>query len=175
MKQLPTSMQRLALKTVAGVGLCAWLAGAGVPAVHADGAPGDQAQEAGTATSPKHAARSKKAKHSKAAVDPQPSAAEAKTSAAIPQPAAAAPPEPAFCKLNEPEQPRGGRVDVLGDRFGSAPVVRIAGKPARILLRKQDRISVQIPADSDGGEITVLNQGKVESCGTLVIIGKNRE
>src|ERR1700712_285446 len=174
MKQLPTSMQRLALKTVAGVGLCAWLAGAGVPAVHADGAPGDQAQEAGTAKTPKHAARSKKAKKSKDAAEPQPSAADAKPSAPAPQPPpAAAPPEPPFCKLNEPEQPRGGRVDVLGDRFGSAPVVRIAGKPARILLRKQDRISVQIPADSDGGEITLLNQGKVESCGTLVIIGKN--
>jgi hypothetical protein len=65
-------------------------------------------------------------------------------------------------------------VDVLGERFGSAPVVRIAGKPARILIRKQDRISVQVPADSNGGEITLLNDGKVASCGTLVIIGKNR-
>ena len=79
-----------------------------------------------------------------------------------------------MCKLGEAEQPRGGRLDVLGDRFGSAPVVRIAGKPARILIRKQDRISVQVPADSNGGEITLLNDGKVASCGTLVIIGKNR-
>jgi hypothetical protein len=63
---------------------------------------------------------------------------------------------------------------VLGDRFGASPVVRIAGKPARMLIRKADRVSVQVPADSDGGEITLLNDGKVFPCGTLVIIGKNR-
>lgn len=180
MKQLPKLMQRLALRPLAGshivaVALCAWLAGADVPAVYADGAPGDQAQDPGSAKSAKHAARSKKAKQKKDTAEQQPSAAGAKPTAPIAQPPAAPPPEPPFCKLNEPEQPRGGRVDVLGDRFGTAPVVRIAGKPARILLRKQDRISVQIPADSNGGEITLLNEGKVESCGTLVIIGKNRE
>jgi len=110
-----------------------------------------------------------------------PTAATAPADAPKPAPAPAAPapqPEAAqvdpVCKLGEAEQPRGGRLDVLGDRFGSAPVVRIEGKPARILLRKQDRISVQIPADSNGGEITLLNDGKVASCGTLVIIGKNR-
>jgi hypothetical protein len=160
MKQLPKTMQRWALRSLAGVGLCTWLVGA---SVHAEGTPSEPAGKHAT-----HKVKSKKAK------ELPPSAAEAK-----PVPPAAAepapPPEPPFCKLNEPEQPRGGRVDVLGDRFGSAPVVRIAGKPARILLRKTDRISVQIPPDSDGGEITLLNEGKVESCGTLVIIGKNRE
>jgi hypothetical protein len=78
------------------------------------------------------------------------------------------------CRLADNEQPRGGRLDVVGDRFGTAPVVRIAGKPARMLVRKQDRISVQVPADSNGGEITLLNDGKVFPCGTLVIIGKDR-
>ena len=162
MKQLPKTMQRLALLALL----------ASASSAYADG---DQPVEPGKAaegSKAKHAARSKKAKKA----SPQPSAAEDKPVVAVaPQPPAAPPPEPPFCKLNEPEQPRGGRIDVLGDRFGSAPVVRIAGKPARILLRKQDRISVQIPADSDGGEITLLNEGKVESCGTLVIIGKNRE
>jgi hypothetical protein len=90
------------------------------------------------------------------------------------------PPQPSasgagpICSLAEPEQPRGGRLDVLGDRFGSAPVVRIAGKPARMLERRADRISVQIPADSDGGAITLQNDGKALACGNLVIIGKNR-
>lgn len=89
-----------------------------------------------------------------------------------PQPSAAAT-DPA-CSLLEPEQPRGGRLDVVGNRFGTAPVVRIAGRPARQLERRNDRISVQIPADSDGGPITLLNDGKALACGNLVIIGKNR-
>lgn len=92
-----------------------------------------------------------------------------------PPPAAtpAAPPKPA-CTLAEAEQPRGGRLEVLSDAFGSAPVVRIAGKPARMIERRPDRVSVQVPADSDGGPITLLHDGKTSSCGNLVIIGKNR-
>jgi hypothetical protein len=168
MKQLPERMQRLALQSLAGVGLCTWLLGA---SVYAQGAPEDQGKTAAKHAAPAKA-KAKKAKDAHEVKEAPPSAAAAQPVAPLP---AAPPPEPPFCKLNEPEQPRGGRIDVLGDRFGSAPVVRIAGKPARILLRKTDRISVQIPADSNGGEITLLNEGKVESCGTLVIIGKNRE
>jgi hypothetical protein len=87
------------------------------------------------------------------------------------QPAAAAPP---ICTLEDREQPRGGRLDVLGSEFGQAPVVRIAGRPARMIERRADRISVQVPADSDGGEITLLHDGKSDGCGKLIIIGKNR-
>jgi hypothetical protein len=112
---------------------------------------------------------------------PQPIAA-APTVAAKPAPAAVAPPPPAAapkpagptCSLEEPEQPRGGRLDVLGNDFGKAPVVRIAAKPARIIERRSDRISVQVPADSDGGPITVQSDGRSLACGKLVIIGKNR-
>lgn len=138
--------------------------------VHADADPSSD-------SSKQKPAKSKAKSVKKAADSATPPSAAA--SADAEKPAAPAPqPEAAqvdpVCKLGEPEQPRGGKIDVFGDRFGSAPVVRIAGKPARILLRKQDHISVQIPADSNGGEITLLNDGKVASCGTLVIIGKNR-
>jgi hypothetical protein len=78
------------------------------------------------------------------------------------------------CKVEEPEQPRGGRLDVTGTNFGQAPVVRIAGKPARMLERREDLLSVQVPADSNGGPVSVQAQGKTEPCGALVIIGKNR-
>jgi hypothetical protein len=114
----------------------------------------------------------------------QPAAATAAQLAQAPQPTLRltgdTPPPPTAasgqtsCSLAEPEQPRGGRLDVLGERFGSAPVVRIAGKPARMLERRADRISVQIPADSDGGAITLQSDGKALTCGKLVIIGKNR-
>lgn len=77
------------------------------------------------------------------------------------------------CKLDDPEVPRGGRLDVSGSKLGSSPVVRIAGKPARILERREDRISVQVAADSDGGAVTVNTDGKSADCGQLVIIGKN--
>src|SRR4051794_25199296 len=80
----------------------------------------------------------------------------------VPKPAPSQPPKPApkptpaapsgpSCKLENPESPRGGRLDVSGERFGQAPVVRIAGKPARILERRENRISVQVAADSNGG------------------------
>jgi cytoskeletal protein RodZ len=92
------------------------------------------------------------------------------TPAPVPRQAANQP----SCTLVDAEQPRGGRLEVLGARFGASPVVRIAGKPARMIERKADRLSVQVPADSNGGLITLLNEGKSSSCGTLVIIGKNR-
>jgi len=100
--------------------------------------------------------------------------------AATPPAAAAAPVKPAAppskppCSLTDPEQPRGGRLELVAEHFGSVPVVRISGKPARMLERRETRVSVQIPADSDGGPITVLQDGHSLECGTLVIIGKNR-
>jgi hypothetical protein len=78
------------------------------------------------------------------------------------------------CAIEEPEQPRGGRLDVSGSGFGQAPVVRIAGRPVRMLERREDLLSVQVPADSNGGPVSVQAQGVTEPCGALVIIGKNR-
>jgi hypothetical protein len=89
-----------------------------------------------------------------------------------PQPVAAVP--RTTCSLEEREQPRGGRLDVVGSGFGQAPVVRIAQRPVRMLERRTDRVSVQVPADSDGGEVTLQTEGRSASCGALVIIGKNR-
>lgn len=166
MKVLPKPMQRVALNSLAaGLIACASLATA-----QAEDKPQPGAEQ------PKAPAKAKAKKPKKA---PQPSAAEP-----TPPPAAAAkvtpvapapkPEPPPLCTLGEAEQPRGGKLDVLGEHFGSAPVVRIAGKPARILIRKQDRISVQIPADSDGGPITLQDEKKTGDCGTLVIIGKDR-
>ncbi|HKP59475.1 MAG TPA: hypothetical protein VJV78_22285 [Polyangiales bacterium] len=78
------------------------------------------------------------------------------------------------CKIEEPEQPRGGRLEVTGSGFGQTPLVRVAGKPLRMIERREDRLSVQIPADSDGGPVVVQADGRSEPCGRLVIIGKNR-
>lgn len=78
------------------------------------------------------------------------------------------------CKLQNEESPRGGRLDISGEGFGKAPVVRIGDKVARILERGEDRISVQVAADSDGGKVTVQVGKLTAECGTLVIIGKNR-
>lgn len=185
MTVLPKPMQHVALNSLAtriwtsvcaiGVIACTSVS---ISSVHAEDkqaqARSDKGQTQTPAPAPK--AKAKKAKSTKAQ---QPTAAEAS-----PPPAAAAkvtpvapaakPEPPPLCTLGEAEQPRGGKLDVLGERFGAAPVVRIAGKPARILIRKQDRISVQIPADSDGGAITLQDEGKSGDCGTLVIIGKDR-
>lgn len=146
-------------------------------AAHGPAKPGTKSQtKAGSQAKAAHAqpkagkARSAASAASKTSPSPAAQPGTAPHAAPASQPKAA----PPACKLRENEQPRGGRLDVLGDNFGSAPVVRIAGKPARILIRKQDIISVQVPADSDGGEITLLDDGKRSSCGTLVIIGKNR-
>jgi hypothetical protein len=65
-------------------------------------------------------------------------------------------------------------LDVVGTGFGASPLVRVAGKPVRMIERREDRISVQVPADSNGGPVAVQAQGVVQACGTLIIIGKNR-
>lgn len=181
---MKTTKQGVALKSVlAGLFTCVCLSTARADDAHQAQARADQskAESAGAAKAKPAKAKAKSVKKAADNATP-PSAATASTDPQKPPVAAPAAPAPQpeaaqvdpVCKLGEAEQPRGGRLDVLGDRFGSAPVVRIEGKPTRILLRKQDRISVQIPADSNGGEITLLNDGKVASCGTLVIIGKDR-
>ena len=164
MKVLPKPMQRVALNSLAA-GLIACIS---MATAHAED------KQAQTPAQPAPKAKAKKAKKAPpptAAEPAPPPAAAAKVTPVAPAPK---PEPPPLCTLGEAEQPRGGKLDVLGERFGSAPVVRIAGKPARILIRKQDRISVQIPADSDGGLITLQDEKKSGDCGTLVIIGKDR-
>jgi hypothetical protein len=78
------------------------------------------------------------------------------------------------CTLLTTEAPRGGRLEVEGQNFGRAPVIRIGGRVInRILERTETKISVQIPADSDGGPVTVHAGKQDATCGTLTIIGKN--
>jgi hypothetical protein len=182
MKELPKPMQRVALNCLAVRIWTSVCAGSLAACMCLGSAHADDSQAQARADQTHTPAQEPKAKAGKAkrVKAPPPKAAEA----AAPEPPKATPAAPVqpppvqepppLCKLGEAEQPRGGKLDVLGERFGSAPVVRIAGKPARILIRKQDRISVQIPADSDGGPITLQDEGKSGSCGTLVIIGKNR-
>lgn len=181
MKVLPKSMQRVAL-VLTSVGACLCFGRALADDAHPAHARADHGKAESSADTKKPAkAKAKIVKKAADTATPPSAASAAADTQKPPAPAPAVPPpqpeaaqvDP-VCKLGDAEQPRGGRLDVLGERFGSAPVVRIAGKPARILVRKQDRISVQVPADSNGGEITLLNDGKVASCGTLVIIGKNR-
>lgn len=146
------------------------------------GAPtGAKAKDAGTPP-PAHTKHSKKTtpaaqSGSQAAPSQAPATADA-APRTTPTPLAptkpAAPPTKPACTLTDPEQPRGGRLELVAEHFGSVPVVRINGKPARILERRETRVSVQIPADSDGGPITVLQDSRTQACGTLVIIGKNR-
>lgn len=101
--------------------------------------------------------------------------APAKPAREEPAEPAPAPPEEAqaSCRLLTEEAPRGGRVEVKADQVGQTPLVLIGGHVARILLRKQDLISAQIPRDSDGGMVTVKVDGRQAPCGTLTIIGKN--
>ena len=88
------------------------------------------------------------------------------------KPAAPAEPVP-ICKLLTLEAPRGGMLEVEGEGFGKTPVVRIGGTVTRTIERRDKRVSVQIPRDSNGGKVTV-QVGKTElDCGTLTIIGKN--
>lgn len=132
----------------------------------------------------KHAEKDKAASPPTAAAEPKPAPADNKPDSDEPPVVAVTkitPPEQApsdgpkrACTLAEPEQPRGGRLEVLSDAFGSSPVVRIAGKPARMIERREDRVSVQVPADSNGGPITLLHDGRSSTCGNLTIIGKNR-
>jgi hypothetical protein len=129
-----------------------------------------------------HADKKKAAPPPTAAAEPKPDQrkpdAEAPPVVAVskvkPPPAAANGAPKRACTLAEPEQPRGGRLEVLSESFGSSPVVRIAGKPARMIERREDRVSVQVPADSNGGPITLLHDGRSSTCGNLTIIGKNR-
>jgi hypothetical protein len=87
---------------------------------------------------------------------------------------ASAPSAPALrCTLLTTEAPRGGRLEVEGQAFGQAPLVRIAGKVTRMIERTETRIAVQIPADSDGGMVTVTSNKHQANCGTLTIIGKD--
>lgn len=80
--------------------------------------------------------------------------------------------EPAIrCKLLTKEAPRGGRLEVQGDKLGKSPVVKIGGVVTRIIERPGDKIAVQIPRKSDGGEVVVLVEGEDVPCGTLTIIG----
>ncbi len=78
------------------------------------------------------------------------------------------------CAVRTPEAPRGGRLELEGQHFGQTPVIRIGGRVVpRIIERTETRISVQIPADSDGGPVTLSAGTQEASCGTLTIIGKN--
>ena len=97
---------------------------------------------------------------------------------APPAPKPAEPQKPApptvACTLLTTEAPRGGRLEVEGKNFGQSPVVRIGGRViTRILERTETKIAVQIPADSDGGAVTVNAGPQQAACGTLTIIGKN--
>lgn len=84
-----------------------------------------------------------------------------------------APPAGPTCTLLTRQGPRGGRLEVEGQGFGKAPLVRIGGQVTRMIERTETRIAVQIPRDSDGGRVSV-NVGALEvECGTLTIIGKN--
>lgn len=80
-------------------------------------------------------------------------------------------PQGATCTLLTPEAPRGGRLEVQGQKLGKSPVVKIGGEVTRIIERPGDKIAVQIPRKSDGGEVTVKVDGKDIACGTLTIIG----
>lgn len=127
-----------------------------------------------------------------ASASPAPPAAPAPTAPAAPAPPAPAPskhaPSPSAkapqsqpkakhattCTVVTEEAPRGGRLDVSGSGFGQTPIVRIADKVTRILMRTADTISVQIARDSDGGPVTVEASGVRTPCGWLTIIGKDR-
>jgi hypothetical protein len=158
--------------------------GATEPAsAHEQGAQGAGSKGKDAGTSPPSTKRTKKnapAAQSGTPATPTPTPTKATADAAAPPAAPAAPAKPVAppskpaCSLTDPEQPRGGRLELVTEHFGSAPVVRINGKPARMLERRETRVSVQIPADSDGGPITVQQDGHTLACGTLVIIGKNR-
>jgi len=84
------------------------------------------------------------------------------------------PAKPALeCTLQTLEAPAGGRLEVTGKRFGKSPLVRIAGKVARLIDRYDDTIAAQIPKKSQGGEVSVHASGEKAVCGKLTILGKN--
>ena len=76
------------------------------------------------------------------------------------------------CELLTKEAPRGGRLEVRGTAFGKSPLVRVGGKVARLIERRDDIIAVLIPRDSDGGNVTLHAGGEQATCGKLLIIGK---
>ena len=90
-------------------------------------------------------------------------------------PATPAQTPPRDCNLLTEEAPRGGQLEVQGQKFGDSPVVRVGAAVTRILRRERDKISVQIPRDSNGGAVTVQVAGQKQDCGSLKIIGKNRD
>jgi len=95
--------------------------------------------------------------------------------AKLPAPKAPAKDKPAdvSCKLLTEESPRGGQIDIQGDRFGQTPLVRIGERVARMISRTKTELSVQVHRDSDGGPVTV-QVGKTRAvCGWLTIIGKD--
>jgi hypothetical protein len=77
------------------------------------------------------------------------------------------------CTLLTLEAPRGGRLEVQGQGFGPVPLVRIGGKVTRMIERTETRIAVQIPADSNGGPVSVTSGPREAQCGTLTIVGKD--
>ena len=78
------------------------------------------------------------------------------------------------CTLSVSEAPRGGKIDLRGNGFGNTPTVRIGGKVVKMLERGTSEVSVQVPADSNGGVVTIAAAGVTANCGKLEIIGKNR-
>ena len=86
-------------------------------------------------------------------------------------PEAAKEKQAATCELLTKEAPRGGRLEVQGDKLGKSPVVKIGGVVTRIIEQPGDKIAVQIPKKSDGGEVVVRVDGSDVLCGTLTIIG----
>ena len=81
---------------------------------------------------------------------------------------------PPSCRLPSEEGPRGGRLVVEGAGFGRTPLVRIGDRVTRILSRLEHAVAVQIPADSDGGPVTLEAGGVRAACGWLTIVGKHR-
>jgi hypothetical protein len=77
------------------------------------------------------------------------------------------------CTLLTTEAPRGGRLEVEGEGFGQTPVVRVDGKVTRTIDRTEKTIAVQIPADSNGGAVSVTSGKQQAQCGVLTIIGRD--
>lgn len=77
------------------------------------------------------------------------------------------------CELLTHEAPAGGRLEVRVTHAGKSPLVKIAGKVARLIQRQGDTIAVQIHKRCEGGRVTLHADNKSADCGTLTIIGQN--
>jgi hypothetical protein len=77
------------------------------------------------------------------------------------------------CELVGSEAPRGGEIKIKGDGLGQTPVIKIAGKAARIIRRHNDEINVQVSRTSNGGPVVIQANGKNATCGELRITGRN--